>query len=248
MAKVRADQLLAEKGVCESREAAKRMVMAGKAWVMVNGRREPLDKPGRQLAPESEVGITTPEPFVSRGARKLVTALDHFGLEPEGRVCLDAGASTGGFTDCLLQRGAARVYAVDVGYGQLHEKLLNDPRVVNLERTNIRRAPDDLIPEPVHLAVADLSFISLTKVLSPMARWLAPGARVVALIKPQFEVGPRHVGKGGVVREESARLAAVEKIREFGLNRLGWECRGVIPSGIKGPKGNQEYLILFAAP
>lgn len=162
-----------------------------------------------------------------------------------GAVALDAGASTGGFTDCLLQHGAARVYAVDVGTAQLHEKLRADGRVVSMEQVNLRHAPADLLPEPVDLAVADLSFISLRAVLPSLVRFVKPGGLVVALIKPQFELGPQQVGKGGVVREEADRQEAIATVTGFAREALGLSLLGVVPSKVKGPKGNQEYLAAF---
>ena len=184
------------------------------------------------------------ERYVSRGAYKLLTILENFQRDVAGLVCLDAGASTGGFTDCLLQHGAARVYAVDVGKNQLHEKLRADDRVVNLEGVNLRSAPPELIPEPVDLVVGDVSFISLTLVLPPCLQWLRPGGRMAVLIKPQFELGPGETVKG-VVRDEAARQRAVDKIVTFCGETLGLSCLGVLPAAIRGPKGNQEYMALF---
>ena len=170
-----------------------------------------MEKPGQQLAPGTEFSVAGGERFVSRGGEKLLTAIEHFGLELAGLTALDAGASTGGFTDCLLQHGAARVYAVDVGRAQLHEKLAADPRVVSIERTNLRHATPDLIPEQVDVITADLSFISLTLVLPVLMPMLQPGGLVVALIKPQFELTPAEVGDG-VVRDEALRAKAVDKV------------------------------------
>ena len=239
--KFRADQLLVDQGLAESRERAKRLVMAGQVYLTASGRRELLDKPGRMLPAGAELSLAEQERFVSRGAYKLLTALEHFGLDVSGAVALDVGASTGGFTDCLLQHGAAKVYAVDVGTCQLHEKLRADPRVVSMEGVNFRTAAPDLIPEQVDIAVIDVSFISLTKVLPAVTGFVKPGGRVVALIKPQFEVGPGQTVKG-VVRDESLRQLVVEMVsnaaRELGLHVLGVE-----PAAIKGPKGNQEYLL-----
>lgn len=244
--KCRADQLVHEQGLAESRELAKRLIMAGK--VIIPGvpplPNTPVTKPGHNYPATTFFALTGQERFVSRGAYKLLTALEHFHLDVEGLVCLDAGASTGGFTDCLLQHGAARVYAVDVGHGQLHERLQADERVINLERTNLRLAQPELIPEPVDLVVADVSFISLTLVLPPCMAWLRPGGMVVALIKPQFEVGPHQTQKG-VVRDEAIRQWAVDKITTFCRENLGLETRGLVPSALTGPKGNQEYLAVF---
>jgi len=189
-------------------------------------------------------------PYVSRGGLKLAHALDHFGLDVRGKVALDAGASTGGFTDVLLQRGAARVYAVDVGYGQLAWKLRTDPRVVCIERENIRTMPKERIPEAIDLAVCDLSFISLTLVLDKFAELLGGGSvskPLVALIKPQFEVGREGVGKGGVVRDPVLREQAVQKVLACARDR-GWRDAGVTKSPILGPKGNEEFLALLWAP
>ena len=241
MKKERADQLLASQGLVESREKAKRLIMAGKVHYLDRGQKTPVTKPGQQFLPDTEFVVPDDDRFVSRGAYKLLTAIEEFALDFTGLVGLDAGASTGGFTDCLLQHGAVRVYAVDVGYGQLHEKLRQDERVVNLERTNLRHAEPDLIPEPVDVVVADVSFISLTKVLPACMQFLKPGGLVVALIKPQFEVGPGQTDKG-VVRDEGLRQGAVDTVTAFCANELGLAIRGVVPSKILGPKGNQEYM------
>jgi 23S rRNA (cytidine1920-2'-O)/16S rRNA (cytidine1409-2'-O)-methyltransferase len=180
--------------------------------------------------------------YVSRGGEKLAPSLDAFGIEPRGCIALDVGASTGGFTDCLLQRGATRVYAVDVGYGQLAWRLRQDPRVVVIERQNIRYLPADLIPEPIQLAVIDVSFISLTLVLPVVVRLLAPRASVVALVKPQFEVGKGQVGRGGIVRDDRQRREVVEKIVTF-ARECGLKTMGSIESPIAGQKGNREILV-----
>lgn len=242
--KERADQLAVEKGLAESREQAKRLIMAGLvhqqtpsgAWTLV-------DKPGRPLDRDAPLEVRGRERFVSRGAYKLLTALEAFALPVEGAVALDAGASTGGFTDCLLQHGAARVYAVDVGHGQLHEKLRADPRVHNMERTNLRAAGPDLLPEAVDIIVADVSFISLTLILGPCVRFLKKDGYVAALIKPQFELGPEAAPKG-VVRDETLRQAAVNKVLAW-VEELGLGLLGVRPAAVKGPKGNQEYMAVW---
>lgn len=247
MAKVRADQLLFSKGLAESRERAKRLIMAGQVWRMEAGQKIPVEKPGQQLAQDTKLALKEQERFVSRGGHKLLTAMETFGLTVSGMVCLDAGASTGGFTDCLLQFGAAKVYAVDVGKAQLHEKMRRDPRVVNLEGVNLRHADASLIPDPIDFVVADVSFISLTKILPPCIQFMKPGGQVVALIKPQFELGPADNVKG-VVRDEALRLKAVEAVTIFCRDQLGLARLGVEPSRIKGPKGNQEYLAWFRAP
>lgn len=245
--KIRADQLLADRGLAESRERAKRLIMAGQVFEEKHGTRVPVAKPGQLLPDDCELFVRESERFVSRGAYKLLTALEHFALDVTGLTALDAGASTGGFTDCLLQHGAARVYAVDVGYGQLHPRLRDDPRVVCLERVNLRLAPPQLIPEAVDLTVADVSFISLKMILPPCLQWLKPGGRVIALIKPQFELGPAGTDRG-VVRDEADQQRAVDDVLEFAKNGLGLEILGVVPAKIKGPKGNQEYLAYFTRP
>lgn len=246
--KKRADQLVQEQGLAESREKAKRLIMAGEVLLMPHEGSKALpvrvDKPGQTYPADSVFSLAGQDRYVSRGAYKLLTILESASMDVTGYVCLDAGASTGGFTDVLLQRGAARVYAVDVGKNQLHEKLKNDERVVNLEGVNLRNAACDLIPEPVDLVVADVSFISLTLVLPPCMRWLKVGGHVAALIKPQFELGPGQTDKG-VVRSEEARMRAVEKVVTFARDSLGLRDLSVVPAAIKGPKGNQEYLALF---
>ncbi|MBG0777825.1 MAG: TlyA family RNA methyltransferase [Desulfovibrionaceae bacterium] len=241
MPKIRADQLLADQGLAASREQAKRLIMAGEVLMAVGGGHEPVLKPGQQLRPETELVLRRAERFVSRGAYKLLTALEEWDIDVRGLTVLDAGASTGGFTDCLLQHGAARVYAVDVGTNQLHEKLRADARVVSMENVNLRHAGPDLLPTPVDGVVADVSFISLTLVLPPCVRLLRDGGFVVALIKPQFEVGPHQTVKG-VVRDEGARQGAVDKVLAFARDELGLAVLGVVPSRLKGPKGNQEYV------
>jgi 23S rRNA (cytidine1920-2'-O)/16S rRNA (cytidine1409-2'-O)-methyltransferase len=240
--RARADQLVFEQGLAPSREQARRLIMAGRVFTGAPPVR--VEKAGHAYAAGTLFSLAESERFVSRGAYKLLTALEHFSISPEGWVCLDAGASTGGFTDCLLQHGAARVYAVDVGQAQLHERLKNDARVISREGINLRTAPAECIPEPVDLLVADLSFISLTLVLPNCIQWLKPQALVVALVKPQFELAPRQVKKG-VVREEALQRAAVDRVRAFCEAELGLCCLGVVPAAIRGPKGNQEYLACF---
>lgn len=251
----RADQLLFEQGLTESREQAARLIMAGKV-VMAPAVGEdaphsqnasgpaPVAKPGHFYPGGTRFVLLENEPYVSRGAYKLLTLLDALRLDVRGFVCLDAGASTGGFTDCLLQRDAARVYAVDVGRNQLHEKLRRDARVVSLEGVNLRCASPDLIPEPVDMVTVDLSFISLTLVLPSCMFWLKDGGRMAVLIKPQFELGPGETVRG-VVRDEAARRRAVEKIVTFCTTALALVCDGVLPAAVKGAKGNQEYMALF---
>ncbi len=243
--KERADQILVSRSLVDSREAAKRLIMAGLVFYeMPSGQLARVDKPGTRYPLEISLRIRERERFVSRGAYKLLTALEGFSLSVEGLVAMDAGASTGGFTDCLLQRGAARVYAVDVGHAQLHEKLRGDPRVVSMEKTNLRDAPADLLPERVDIVTADVSFISLTLVLPACVQFLKPGGIVAALVKPQFELGPNAAPKG-VVRDETLQHAAVEKVVRFAEGQLGLKLVGVIPAAVKGPKGNQEYMAVW---
>jgi 23S rRNA (cytidine1920-2'-O)/16S rRNA (cytidine1409-2'-O)-methyltransferase len=244
---VRLDQLLVERGLFPSREQARRAVMAG--TVEVAGRR--VDKAGTAVPADSPVVVLAPkEPFVSRAGRKLAHALDHFGIDPAGRVCLDVGASTGGFTDCLLQRGAARVYAVDVGYGQLDLRLRNDPRVVVMERINARNLAPDALPEPCDLITIDVSFISLLKVVPALlphlatAAGLLPGGLLLPMIKPQFEAGRGAVGKGGILRDEEVRARAVAACAG-GIAALGLTPLGVFDSPVAGTGGNREAFALF---
>jgi 23S rRNA (cytidine1920-2'-O)/16S rRNA (cytidine1409-2'-O)-methyltransferase len=237
--KIRLDLLLARRGLAESREKAQAIVFAGQ--VLVNGRKE--DKSGALVPEDAEIRILGETlRYVGRGGLKLEAAIREFAVPALGKIALDVGASTGGFTDCLLQHGAQKVYAVDVGYGQMAWKLRQDPRVVVIERVNIRGMSPSLVPEPVDLAVIDVSFISLEKVLPPVTAFLKPDGAVVALIKPQFEVGREHVGKGGIVRDEVARMAAVKKIADF-ITELGFNVKGTIPSPITGQDGNVEFLI-----
>ncbi|SMP59201.1 23S rRNA (cytidine1920-2'-O)/16S rRNA (cytidine1409-2'-O)-methyltransferase [Desulfonatronum zhilinae] len=243
-AKVRADQALVEQGLVESREQGKRLIMAGRVSVVQGGSARPVDKPGQPLAPDAELRVAAGERFVSRGGEKLLTALKHFGLDVRNMVALDVGASTGGFTDCLLQHGAAKVYAVDVGRGQLHWKLRQDARVVNLEGVNFRHAGPDLLPGPVDLIVADCSFISLRLILPACLHFRKPTTEIIALIKPQFEAGPG-VGDKGVIRDPEVRERVVADVRSHAEEVLGLTCLGIVPSGILGPKGNQEYLARF---
>ena len=241
MSQHRLDALVVQKGLATGRDQAKAYILAG--HILVNGQR--VDKAGTLVPETAELLFTgNANPFVSRGGLKLVKALEYFGIDLAGRRVLDLGASTGGFTDCLLQRGANRVYAVDVGKNQLHERLRADERVVNLEGVNLRHADQSLIPEMVDMVVADVSFISLTLVLPSCMPWLKPGGMLATLIKPQFELGPGETVKG-VVRDEAARQRAVDKILLFTQANLALECKGVLPAAIKGPKGNQEYMALF---
>ncbi|MBE0598575.1 MAG: TlyA family RNA methyltransferase [Desulfuromonadales bacterium] len=239
ISKDRLDKLLVDRGLVPSRERARALILAGR--VMVADRM--IDKAGAAVPLDAEVRLTGEDlPYVSRGGLKLEKALDAFGIDPAGLVALDVGASTGGFTDCLLQRGASRVYAVDVGYGQLAWKLRSDPRVVSLERTNIRDLTPERLPERPTLAVIDASFISLALVLPPTLALLLPGAQVIALIKPQFEVGKGNVGKGGVVRDPRQHAEVVAKIEIFAA-QLGLDVLGTTESPLLGPKGNKEFLI-----
>lgn len=240
--KERLDKLLVLKGLAPSRPRAQALIGAG--LVRLDDR--VLDKAGTLVAEDARLSVKeNPCPYVSRGGLKLAAALDHFGLDPAGLICLDIGASTGGFSDCLLQRGAARVYAVDVGYGQLAWKLRQDPRVVVLERTNARYLKPGDLPELMSLVVLDASFISLKLLLAPILAFLRPEARIVALIKPQFEVGRGKVGKGGVVRDQELQQEVIASLRDFALElKLNW--LGVTPSPILGPKGNREFLACLA--
>ncbi len=237
--KLRLDQLLVERDLCETQALARALIVAGK--VVVGDHTE--TKPGTAVAADTPVRVRGQEqPFVSRGGQKLRGALDRFArLDPRGRVAMDIGASTGGFTDCLLQAGAARVYAVDVGYGQLAWKLVQDPRGVVLDRTNIRTLAPGRIGEPISLAVADCSFISLTRVLPSVPAFLAPQADVVALIKPQFELEREQIGKGGVVREAGAREAACAAVLAA-AEALGFVVVDTCDSSIAGQDGNLELL------
>ncbi len=237
--KHRLDRLLVERGLFESRERAQGLILAGQ--VLVNDQK--IDKAGALVAEDAEIRILGEQmPYVSRGGLKLEAALREFKIEVSGKSALDVGASTGGFTDCLLQHGCRKVYAVDVGYGQLAWKLRQDPRVVAIDRVNIRDIDPALVPERVDIAVIDVSFISLDKVISSVIQFLKPGSDIVALIKPQFEVGRALVGKGGIVRDEVARKTAVEKVAGL-FREASLDVKGVIPSPITGQDGNVEFLI-----
>jgi len=237
--KLRLDRCLFERGLVQSREQGQALILAGQ--VLVNGQKK--DKAGSLVPADAELRILGEQmPYVSRGGLKLEAALREFSIDVMDTTALDVGASTGGFTDCLLQHGAKKVYAVDVGYGQMAWKIRQDPRVVVIERMNIRGMDPTLVPETVDIAVIDVSFISLEKVVPIVLQFLKPGASIAALIKPQFEVGKGQVGKGGIVRDEAARATAVEKVRTMFRN-AGLEVRGIIPSPITGQDGNVEYLI-----
>ncbi len=247
--KKRADEAACEQGLAESADLASRLIMAGEVLLLPEKDGAlpiAVRKPGDLLPPTARLALRNKSPYVSRGAYKLLTALEHFRLDVAGFTALDAGASTGGFTDCLLQRGARHVYAVDAGTAQLHEKLRADNRVTCMENTNLRLAGPDLLPESVDLAVADLSFISLKSVLPQIQSMVKPGGKIIALIKPQFEVGSDRTVKG-VVKSEALRREAVEGVSAFAAS-LRLELLGVVPAAIKGPKGNQEYLACWELP
>ncbi|NEO05952.1 MULTISPECIES: TlyA family RNA methyltransferase [unclassified Moorena] len=251
MVKQRLDKLLVDRNLCESRQRAQVLIRAGE--VMVDG--QILDKPGTEIKTTAQIQVKEKPPFVSRGGQKLAKALEVFGISVNGRICLDGGISTGGFTDCLLKAGAKQVYGVDVGYGQVAWSLRNDQRVVLKERTNLRYLqPADLYgvsPVPnqgqvyADLGVVDVSFISLTKILPALWQLLSPPREVVFLVKPQFEVGRDRVGKKGVVRDPNHRADAIANVLES-AKQLGWQYKGLISSPITGPAGNIEYLLWLA--
>lgn len=238
--KERLDKLLVERGLVETRAKAQALILAGQ--VFSDGQR--LEKAGQLVAMEAPLSVKEPMPFVSRGGLKLAAALDHFGVDAAGKVCLDIGASTGGFTDCLLQRGAARVVAVDVGHGQLDWKLRQDARVEVRENVNARYLQPADFSERFDLVVGDVSFISLTKILPVVPPLIQPSALVITLIKPQFEVGREEVGKGGIVRDVAAQQRVVVEIIEFAAS-IGLRSRGVVDSPILGADGNREFLVCF---
>jgi 23S rRNA (cytidine1920-2'-O)/16S rRNA (cytidine1409-2'-O)-methyltransferase len=240
MAKERLDVLLVKRGLSPSREKAQRVIMAG--GVFSGGTR--LDKPSQMLTDDTPLEVREADRYVGRGGHKLEAALHRFAIEPAGWVCLDVGASTGGFTDCLLQHGAAKVYALDVGHGQLDWKMRSDPRVVVMEHCNARHLQPGDLPERVRFAVADVSFISLTLVLPPVAGVLTDGGMIVALIKPQFELSRAEVGRGGIVRDDALRQKAADKIHDF-ASGLGWAWGGLVDSPIAGADGNREFLCLL---
>lgn len=236
--KIRIDELLVKKGLAESRTKAQSLIMMRR--VFCDGKL--IEKSGTKVNENSNVEIKEKLPYVSRGGLKLESAIKYFDIELTGLIAMDVGASTGGFTDCLLKHGVKRVYAIDVGYGILDAKLRNDERVINIEQTNIRYMDKSLIKDPIDIAVIDVSFISLTKVIPRVLEFLNEKGKIVALIKPQFELSPKEVGKGGVVKDIKLQEKAVEKVSQF-LLELGLIIEGVIPSSITGKKGNQEYLI-----
>jgi 23S rRNA (cytidine1920-2'-O)/16S rRNA (cytidine1409-2'-O)-methyltransferase len=238
--KLRLDQMLVERGLAESRAKAQAAIMAG---LVFSGEKR-LDKPGTALAADTPLELRgKPHPWVSRGGMKLAHGIEHFGLKAEGRIAIDVGASTGGFTDVLLHHGAAKVYAVDVGEGQLDWRLRNDPRVVVLEKTNARHLTAAQIPDAIGCVVCDASFIGLQIVLPAALALARPGAWAVALIKPQFEVGRERVGKGGVVRDPALHDEVCATIRDWWAGLPGWRVLGIEPSPILGPEGNREFLI-----
>jgi 23S rRNA (cytidine1920-2'-O)/16S rRNA (cytidine1409-2'-O)-methyltransferase len=234
--KERIDLLLVERGLAESRSQAQRLVMAGQ----VRAAGERVHKPSRRVDRDSTITVEERPRFVSRGGEKLLAALKQFPVNVEGRICADVGASTGGFTDCLLQHGAARVYAIDVGHGVLHYRLREHPRLVLMERTNARKL--ESLPEPIQLATIDASFISLGLLLSAVKRWLEPAGDVIALVKPQFEAGRKNVGKGGVVRDPAIHQQVLEKVMGIAVEH-DLAPLGLMRSPLKGPKGNIEFLL-----
>ena len=242
--KRRLDLLLVDKGLVPSRQKAQALIMAGK--VLVD--RQRLDKPGTAVSSDALITIQGADHgYVSRGGLKLAAALEAFEFSVVDLVCLDVGASTGGFSDCLLQHGARHVYAVDVGYGQLAWQLRQDPRVTAFERTNIRHMSTGNLPEPVDLATIDVSFISLKLVIPVILKFLKPQGKILALIKPQFEVGKGKVGKGGVVKDPETHMEVCNGLAQF-FRLQGLQCGSLIPSPILGPKGNKEFIILLSCP
>ena len=237
--KLRLDQLLVERGLAESRTRAQALILAGRVFA---GERR-LEKAGDQVPADLALTVRSGEHHVSRGAHKLIAGLEAFAVDPTGLVCLDIGASTGGFTEVLLRRGASRVYAVDVGYGQLDARLRQDPRVIIRERVNARYLTAADVPEPIDLVVCDASFIPLRLVLPAGLALTGPGAGLVALIKPQFEVGKGQVGKGGVVRDPAQHAAVCAEVRGWLGGLPGWRVLGIAPSPLLGPAGNREFLI-----
>lgn len=233
-----------EKGLVQNRQRARALIMTGN--VLVNNR--PVDKPGTLVSSQDDILLKEKDtPYVSRGGIKLEKALEILDITVKGLVCIDVGASTGGFTDCLLQHGAKRVYAVDVGYGQLAWRLRQDPRVIVMERTNIRHLPDLSLPRPADFATIDVSFISLKIVVPAVLKFMQKNSRILALIKPQFEVERGNVGKGGVVRDPALHETVIEDLFDF-FTKTGLSCAPVITSPILGPKGNREFFISLKYP
>jgi 23S rRNA (cytidine1920-2'-O)/16S rRNA (cytidine1409-2'-O)-methyltransferase len=233
----RLDLLLIERGLVDSREKGQALILAGQ--VLVDGQK--VDKPGHAVAPDAKIELAEQPRYVGRGGLKLEAALDHFGISVAGKICLDIGSSTGGFTDCLLQRGAERVYAIDAGTAQLDWKLRNDPRVVVREQLNARYLSANEVPEPIHLAVCDVSFISITMILPVLPNLLAPGAEMVILVKPQFELERHQVGKGGIIRDPALHQQACRRVDDA-VKQLGFST-AIIPSPVLGAEGNQEFLL-----
>ena len=241
--KERLDKLMVIRGLVETRTKAQALILAGQVF----SKEQRLEKAGLEVLVDIELTIREPLPYVSRGGLKLAAALDDFQVDVRDRLCLDIGASTGGFTDCLLQRGARRVVALDVGHGQIDWKLRQDPRVEVRENVNARYLRPEEFSERFDLVVADVSFISLTRILPVVPALIRPGATIINLIKPQFEVGREEVGRGGIVRDEAAQLRVVGEISRF-VETLGWRCVGVIDSPIFGADGNREFLGCFISP
>ena len=237
--KIRLDLLVVQQGFAPTRQRAQALIMAGK--ILVD--QVPVDKPGSRVAPDAKLALKGAEmPYVSRGGLKLEGALKAMGYSPSGLTCLDVGASTGGFTDCLLHHGAKKVYAVDVGYGQLAWSLRQDKRVIAIERTNIRHLPTALVPEPIDMVTIDVSFISLKIVVPCVLDFLSPKGDILALIKPQFEAGKGNVGKGGVVKDPQVHQDVIDSLKEA-FGQLGLSCGPIVPSPVLGPKGNQEFIV-----
>ena len=241
--KTRLDNLIVSLGLIESREKARALILAGE--VLVNGTR--VSKAGTFIRADAKIEVLQKNPYVGRGGLKLEGAIIDLKIDVKGRTAMDVGASTGGFTDCLLQHGAKKVYAIDVGYGQIALKLRHDPRVVLMEKTNIRHLEQNAVRHKIDLVTIDVSFISLAKVLPKALEFLAPDGEIIALIKPQFEAARKDVGKGGVVRDEARRLEVIERVKKDAV-RIGLETKGLVKSGLKGPKGNVEYFIRLRRP
>ena len=238
MQKIRLDQLIVQRGLAESREQAQRLVRAG----MVRVNEQPASKPGHQYPDDAELFVKEKQKYVSRGGLKIEGAHEQFNFNLEGAVCLDIGSSTGGFTDFMLQHGAAKVYAVDCGTNQLHYKLRSDPRVIVMENTNARYITEKEIPEKADFCSIDTSFISLKLILPPLKQLIKPGGHIISLIKPQFEAGKNQVGKGGVVRDPAIHQEVIEMVKTFGTKELGFQWLELCTSPITGPAGNVEFL------
>jgi 23S rRNA (cytidine1920-2'-O)/16S rRNA (cytidine1409-2'-O)-methyltransferase len=237
MTRQRLDQLIVARGLADSREKARGLILAGQ--VLVDGQK--IDKAGHAVDPDARIELLDQPRYVGRGGLKLEAALDHFHIDPAGKTCLDIGASTGGFTDCLLQRGAARVYAIDAGTAQLDWKLRTDPRVISKEQLNARYLTAADVPEPIHLAVCDVSFISITMILPVLPQFLTGNAEMVILVKPQFELERHQVGRGGIIRDPALHQQACRRVDDA-VRQLGFET-AMIPSPVLGAEGNQEFLL-----